>query len=88
MKLKHNVTEVLKITAVSTMGDCVQAISDRVEDYLTTNNVLAVVPGGDRKAGSGETMVTSMLTAPEPKAFREEVRQWVWWEEVRTRTRW
>lgn len=54
MKLKHDVAEVLKMTAVVTMSDRVQAISDRVEDYLATNKVLAVAWWGSEGGFGGD----------------------------------
>lgn len=75
-RTKHEVAEVLRMKVVIFVSNRVQALSDRVDHYLTISNLLAVlVPGGSLEAAPGEAIDTSMLTALEPKAFRHEVRE-------------
>lgn len=67
--------------AVVSMGPRVRAVSDRVEGYLTRNNLFAVfVAGRSWETGPGGAIGTSMLTVFEPRAFRHEVRERVTWE--------
>lgn len=54
MKLKQEAAEVLKLKAVMSVSDRVQAVSDKVEDCLTINNLwCGFLPGVSWKASLG-----------------------------------
>lgn len=58
------------------VNDRVQAGSDRIEHCLERNDLSEVlVPHWKRKTGPCEAVVTSILTALDPRDFRDEVRE-------------
>ena len=61
--------------------DRVQAISSRIERFMTVNDLSAIfVPDGQWKAGPSAAVVTPMITALQPAGFRDAVRSKVKWD--------
>lgn len=77
VELKKEVAEALENKAVMPVSDLNQAVSGRVKNYLTRNNLLAVVvPGWALEGGSGGVCShLNVITALESQAFRDEVRR-------------
>lgn len=80
MKLQQEVIEALRMVAVVSVSDGVQALSDQVEDHTARKTLSAVIMPGGWKTDPEGAVVTYLLFVLEAQAFRNEVRDQVRWE--------